>query len=313
MNNTKIVLPGGAGLVGCNLVARLKDRGYTNITVLDKHQANLSALKELHPDVTAQYVDLSIPGAWLQHIDNADVVVLLQAQIGGLNYDDFSRNNVESTRLILQRLTNSTHTTRLIHISSSVVESVADDFYTRSKTAQEQLVISSGIACPILRPTLMFGWFDRKHLGWLSRFMKKVPVFPIPGNGRFMRQPLYAGDFSDIIIACINNPKINGIFNISGHEKIDYIDMIRAIRECVEARTLIVRIPFWLFYGLLWIWALFDRNPPFTTQQLAALTAKDDFEVIDWPAIFDVSYTPFRDALQETFNDSRYSEIVLEF
>jgi len=31
----------------------------------------------------------------------------------------------------------------------------------------------------------MFGWFDRKHLGWLSRFMKKVPVFPIPGHGHY--------------------------------------------------------------------------------------------------------------------------------
>jgi hypothetical protein len=47
----------------------------------------------------------------------------------------------------------------------------------------------------------MFGWFDRKHLGWLSRFMKKVPVFPIPGHGRYMRQPLYGGrDFANIII-----------------------------------------------------------------------------------------------------------------
>ena len=32
----KIILPGGAGLVGQNLVARLKDRGYRNIVVLIK-------------------------------------------------------------------------------------------------------------------------------------------------------------------------------------------------------------------------------------------------------------------------------------
>ena len=69
---------------------------------------------------------------------------------------------------------------QLVHISSSVVESVADDFYTNTKKDQEQMVLRSGIECPILRPTLMFGWFDRKHLGWLSRFMAKVPVFPVP-------------------------------------------------------------------------------------------------------------------------------------
>jgi uncharacterized protein YbjT (DUF2867 family) len=91
---------------------------------------------------------------------------------------------------------------------SSVVKSVADDFYTRSKIIQEEIVLESGIACPILRPTLMFGWFDRKHLGWLSRFMQKTPFFPIPGNGRFMRQPLFVGDFCDIIISCFKTPYI---------------------------------------------------------------------------------------------------------
>ena len=41
MNQTRILLPGGAGLVGQNLVARLKARGYSNIVVLDKPVAGL--------------------------------------------------------------------------------------------------------------------------------------------------------------------------------------------------------------------------------------------------------------------------------
>jgi hypothetical protein len=61
------------------------------------------------------------------------------------------------------------------------------------------------------------------------------------------------------------------------------------------------------------IWALFDRTPPFTTQQLAALVGKDEFEVIDWPGVFGVSCTPFAKAIDETFNDPRYSKVVLEF
>lgn len=159
----------------------------------------------------------------------------------------------------------------------------------------------------------MFGWFDRKHLGWLSRFMKKVPVFPIPGHGRYMRQPLYVGDFSKVIISCIEKNIREGIYNISGHEKIDYIDMIRVIKKATNSSTPIVRIPYTLFYGLIWTWSLFDKNPPFTTQQLAALSAKDEFEVIDWPGIFDVPYTPFAEAVDETFNDPTYGKVVLEF
>jgi hypothetical protein len=35
--------------------------------------------------------------------------------------------------------------------------------------------------------------------------------------------------------------------------------------------------------------------------------------VIDGPRIFGVPYTPFKVAVDETFNDPRYSDVVLEF
>ncbi len=312
MQKDKIILPGGAGLVGQNLIARLKAKGYSNIVVLDKHRANLEILRRVHPDVTEEYADLAELGEWRIHFKEADVVVMLQAQIGGNHYEDFVRNNLDSTRLILDQIKRN-QVPYLIHISSSVVESVADDFYTNTKKAQEKMVLESGIPCPVLRPTLMFGWFDRKHLGWLSRFMKKVPIFPIPGHGRYMRQPLYVGDFANIIISCIENRVKDGIYNISGHEKIDYIDIIQEIKKATGAKTLITKIPYPVFYILLWTWGLFDKNPPFTTQQLAALNAKDEFEVIDWPGIFNVPSTPFTQAIHETFNDPIYSKVVLEF
>ena len=311
-NSPKIILPGGAGLVGQNLVARLKAKGYTNLVVLDKHRANLEVLRRMHPELVIEYADLAERGEWEHHFADARAVVMLQAQIGGNDYIDFERNNLTSTRHVLNAI-RAGKVEQLVHISSSVVESVAEDFYTNTKKAQEQMVRNSGIACPVLRPTLMFGWFDRKHLGWLSRFMKKVPVFPVPGDGRYMRQPLYVGDFCNIIISCIENRITDGTFNISGHERVDYIDIIREIKRATGAGALIMKIPYSLFYALLWLWGLFDRNPPFTTQQLAALVAKDEFEVIDWPGIFGVPCTRFADAIRETFCDPIYSSVVLEF
>ena len=308
----KIVLPGGAGLVGQNLVARLKTRGFKNILVLDKHRANIEILRQQHPDIIVEFADVSVIGEWQRHFTDANVVVMLQAQIGGNHYEEYVRNNVTSTSLILE-LIKKNNDIYLVHISSSVVESAADDFYTNTKKKQEKTVIESGIRCPILRPTLMFGWFDRKHLGWLSRFMKKVPVFPIPGDGCYMRQPLYVGDFCNVIISCIENHVPDGTYNISGHEKIDYIDIIREIKKATGMRTAIVRIPYHLFFALLWLWSLFDKNPPFTTAQLAALSAKDEFEVIDWPRMFGVAYTPFGVAIHETFTHPIYKQVVLEF
>ena len=85
----KIILPGGAGLVGQNLVARLLLKGYTDIIVLDKHKANIEVLKRVQPSITVEFADLSELGDWQRHFEGADTVVMLQAQIGGNDYIDF--------------------------------------------------------------------------------------------------------------------------------------------------------------------------------------------------------------------------------
>ena len=308
----RIVLLGGAGLVGQNLVVRLKAKGYSNLVVVDKHEANLSTLASLHGDVVTELADLSQPGSWQTYLIDAHAVVMLQAQIGGNRLKDFEKNNIDSTRLVLASI-DQTAPPYLVHISSSVVESVANDFYSSTKTAQEEIVLSSGLSCSVLRPTLMFGWFDRKHLGWLSRFMRKVPVFPIPGKGRYTRQPLYVTDFCNIIISCLEHRIDGGIYNITGQQKIYYIDIIREIKQSIQARTVLLPIPYRVFSLLLTIWSIFDKNPPFTTQQLEALRADDQFQLIDWPGIFGVEPTPFKQAIHETFNDPVYSTIELDF
>jgi nucleoside-diphosphate-sugar epimerase len=311
-SDRKIVVPGGAGLVGQNLVAHLKRKGYGRLVVLDKHRANLAILRRMHPEIVAEYADLAEAGDWRQHFAGADTVVMLQAQIGSLESATFERNNVQATQRVLGAIREH-GVPYLVHVSSSVVRSVADDDYTNTKRRQEELVLASGIDSIVLRPTLMFGWFDRKHLGWLARFMRRVPVFPIPGDGRYMRQPLYAGDFCSIIMSCIEKRVRDRICNISGLEKIDYVDIIREIRRATGARAALLHVPVGLFAALLRTWALLDRDPPFTVAQLQALVAHDEFEVIDWPSLFGVRATPFTEAIRETFNDATYGQIVLEF
>lgn len=308
----KIILTGAAGLVGQNLVPRLKQRGFTRIVAIDKNSANATTLRKLHPDITVIEGDLAEHGPWRATFEDAAALVLNHAQIGALTEQPFTRNNVVATSNVLDAA-REFGVPYVVHISSSVLNSVAHDFYTESKRAQEQLVVDSGLPACILRPTLMFGWFDRKHLGWLARFMARTPLFPVPGNGRYARQPLYVGDFCDIIAACLDQPRPGQAFNITGLEKVDYVDLIRQVKSASGGRAAIVKIPYALFWLLLRSYALIDRNPPFTTQQLKALVTPDVFEVIDWPSIFGVKATPLRTALTETFQHPTYSKITLEF
>lgn len=306
----RVLVTGAAGLVGQNLTPLLKARPGVSILAIDRHPKNSAVFRELHPEVAFIEADIAEPGAWEAEAAACDAVVMLQAQIGGLNPDDYRRNNIVATERVLAAVEG--RAKYLCHVSSSVVNSAAVDLYTESKKAQEALVAKASLAHVVLRPTLMFGWFDRKHLGWLKRFMEKSPVFPIPGDGKFLRQPLYAGDFSAIVASCLAH-RTTGAFNISGLEKIDYIDLIRLVKEVSGAKASIVKVPFGMFRAMLEAYAVFDNDPPFTVKQLEALATPDVFEVIDWPLLFSVTPTPLREALQATFNDPVYSKVELAF
>jgi nucleoside-diphosphate-sugar epimerase len=306
----KIAITGAAGLVGQNLIPRLKARGYRDIVAIDKHPANTALLRRLHPDVAVVEADLAGEGDWQGAVAGVDVVVICHAQIGGLDRAAYARNNIAATERLLAAVARPD--VYLVHVSSSVVKSMAKDDYVWSKEVQEKLVLASGLPAIVLRPTLMFGWFDRKHLGWLVRFMQRTPLFPVPGDGRYLRQPLFAGDFCDIVMSCIER-RVTGDYNITGLEPVDYVDLIRAARETCSASARIVPVPYWLFWSMLFVYGLFSRDPLFTTKQLEALVTPDVFEVIDWPGLFGVKSTPLKAALAETYRHPVYSRIVLEF
>ena len=307
----RVVVTGAAGLVGQNLIPRLKARGFTDIVAIDKHRANTRILADLHPDLRVVEADLSRAGGWEDTLADADALIQLHAQIGGLDRAAFTANNETATERVLAASAVA-GIRYLVHVSSSVVNSAAVDPYTESKKAQEKLVDASPIPHVVLRPTLMFGWFDRKHLGWLARFMRRVPVFPIPGDGKFRRQPLYAGDFCSIVMSSLDR-RTTGTYDISGLTTLDYVDMMRMVKTAAGAKARIVRIPHGLFRRLLLTYAFFDKDPPFTVDQLAALTTPDLFDVIDWPGIFDVTPTPLPQAFHETFNDPRFASVTLDF
>lgn len=311
MGRRKIVITGAAGLVGLNLLQHLKEKDAGEIVAIDKHPKNSAILKELHPEIRVLVEDLAETGTWEDALEGCTHLVSSHAQIGGLYPEEFDRNNVVATKRLIEAAQRH-GVGYIVNISSSVVNSKAVDDYTETKKAQEALIAACGIKQVVLRPTLMFGWFDRKHIGWLSRFIKRNPIFPVPGNGRYLRQPLYAGDFAAIVASAIES-ETTGRYEISGQERIDYIDLMRMVKDAAGARARIQKIPYWMFWLLLRANAVRDKNPAFTTKQLEALVTPDVFEVIDWPGIFNIRATPLKEALENTFRHPVYSNVTLEF
>ncbi|MGC6482667.1 MAG: NAD-dependent epimerase/dehydratase family protein [Synechococcus sp.] len=301
--------------MGLNLIALLQS-SYPDweLLVVDKKREAVAIARKLFPRVTFLLEDLTQTEGqqWPVAIRGCQACVMLQAEIGNTDPSQFERNNVRSTEVVLAQLRQA-GIQRLVHVSSSVVNSVATDLYTRTKRRQEELVQQQWPDAVVLRPTLMFGWFDRKHLGWLARLMQKLPLFPIPGPGRFIRQPLYVGDFCRLIQRCLEDSALQGTYDITGLEKVSYLSLMRQLRRAVNARTWMIHLPIPVFGFLLQLWALISRQPAFTCSQLKALTAGDEFEVIDWPGIFAITPTPLVEALRITYQDKRFSQVEMPF
>src|SRR4051812_28024501 len=118
-----VVITGAAGLLGQNLVPRLKTRGY-HIIGIDKHTRNVEILRALHPDIKVVEGDLARPGPWMDYFAGADALILNQAQIGGLVRAEFIANNLTATQHQLDAVRRH-RVPYVVHISSSVVNSKA--------------------------------------------------------------------------------------------------------------------------------------------------------------------------------------------
>ena len=303
----KVIICGGAGFVGHNLVPVLKKK--YDLVVVDKHKDNLNLLKKMHDDVKIVYSDLSQKTKWMDVFKGASAVVQLNAQIAATSYKPFEDNNVIATKNILDAM-KEYKVKYIVHTSSAAVISVRLDDYARSKKEGEELVIKSGISYSSLRPSLMYGVFDNKNVGWLVRFMKFIPVFPVPGSGEYPRQPVYVNDYAKLIDKLLEKRPKNKIYPING-DSIYFIDMVRAILKSRGMVRLILRLPIFFFIFLINVYNFILRKVEFTGDQVLSLTSGDEFEMFPWWDEFDIEKTSFKDGMKKIAK-SKYRDLMLK-
>jgi len=145
-----------------------------------------------------------------------------------------------------------------------------------------------------------YRWFGPEHFGWLARLVERVPVSPIAGHGRCVRQPLYERDYGRAILCCIENRLATWIYDLVGLERIDPIATNRAIRAVKGLRKPSMRILYVLLDLLLWAHAVARERPPFTSDQLNARTAGDELKGVDSEQTFGIKPTSFSTWIRET-------------
>jgi NADH dehydrogenase len=113
--------------------------------------------------------------------------------------------------------------------------------YYRGKAALEEAVRSSGLSYAIVRPTLLFGGGDVliNNIAWLLRHL---PVFGIPGDGRYRLQPMHVHDHAALLVKAGNEPS-DQIVDSAGPEIFTFVELVHLLQRATGVRTLVIHMP----------------------------------------------------------------------
>jgi len=227
----RILVTGGAGFLGINLIRYLFERNHEVIS-LDIAEFDYPDMKN---KITVLKGDIRNPETVENALNGIDIVIHTAAALPLYSPDVIYSTEIEGTRILLQTAT-SKNIRRFIHISSTAVYGIPDHHpifetdkldgvgpYGKAKIEAENVCLefrSRGMCVPILRPKSFIG---PERLGVFALFYdwaKDGRNFPMIGNGNNRYQLLDVEDLCESIFKCITLGEeiVNDTFNIGAKE-----------------------------------------------------------------------------------------------
>ena len=158
---------------------------------------------------------------------------------------------------------------KVVHISVSNPSTDSHLDYYAGKARTEAVVREAGVSWAVVRPTLIFGPGDVliNNIAW---FLRRFPMFFIPGNGRYRLQPVAGDDVADIAIWAASQPD-NVTVDAAGPEILSYADLVDAVAIAIHHTRRIVFTPPALTLLAGQVVGRYVKDVILTSQELAGL------------------------------------------
>jgi NADH dehydrogenase len=141
--------------------------------------------------------------------------------------------------------------------------------YGLSKAQAEQRIIDSGLAYTILRPTVIYGPNDN-FISNLLKMIHRLPVIPVLGDGRYLRQPIYIDDVVRTIEKVLEQENgQNKIYHLAGPQAHSMLEIIDIIQKGLSTRKWKVYLPLIPTRIILFSCAKLFRLRAFPREQIA--------------------------------------------
>ena len=228
----KILISGGSGFLGINLVRHLLQKGNHEIVVLDIADFDYSDVVSKVKFIKGDIRDKDKVAEAMRGVNQ---VIHTAAALPLYTEEQISTTDVDGTRNLLEAA-NRFKVERFIHVSSTAVYGIPDHHplyendkldgvgpYGKAKIKAEDMCLEyrrKGMCVSIIRPKSFVG---PERLGVFALFYdwaKDGHGFPMIGNGKNRYQLLDVEDLCEAIYLCmtLEKEKVNDTFNIGAKE-----------------------------------------------------------------------------------------------
>ena len=177
---------------------------------------------------------------------------------------------VANTRMLV-RAASAAGIRRLVQLSVTNPSRESRLPYFRGKAQVEADVAAAGLSFAIVRPTLVFGPRDIlvNNIAWALR---RAPLFPIAGDGRYRVQPVSVEDVAKICVDAAAAAE-DVVLDAAGLESLSYEELVRLVRAAVGSRARVVHASPGVVLALARAVGIARRDVLLTPEELAGLQA----------------------------------------
>ena len=161
---------------------------------------------------------------------------------------------------------------RIVHVSIANPSVDSPLPYYRGKALVEQALAAAGVPYAIVRPTFFFGGGRDVLANNIAWILRRMPLFVVPGDGRYLVQPIHVDDFARICLQVAHDPS-DVIMDAAGPDTMSFEELVRVIRDAVGRRTPILNAPPAAMATLARALGLVVRDVVLTPDEIRGLTA----------------------------------------
>ena len=290
-----ILVTGGTGFVGSNLVRRLRNDDIA-VRALVRDPGRGQALKDIAVDIVEG--DVSNRESLEKAAHGCDRVVHLVGIIQETQNAKFQTVHVDGTRNVLEAAKKA-GVRHILYQSALGTRPGAVSAYHKTKWQAEELVRASNVPYTILRPSLIYGPGDQFTMR-LVEMIKHLPVLPVIGSGQSRIQPLYIDDAVSCIVKAITGDSFfNEMLEIGGPDQLTYEELVGAVADALGVYRPTMHMPVFLAKGAARFLETMLTAPPVTSDQLIMLQEDNVCSMRDIRDAFSIEPIKFREGLKK--------------